>query len=395
MVEFAYAARDQNGRRVDGRVEAVNRDTVVSDLQARGLAPIRVREAIQVRPRRKRVPVRRLARAYTQLSELLQAGVPILRALELLGRGKADPRLGSAMARVAERVSDGERLADAMQSMPEIFPPIHIAMVQAGERGGFLKEVLAELGRFLEHQADRKATVVGNLIYPAILVLVGVSIIVTAMVFFVPKFQTYFEGMDLPLATNILLGTSEFLTGWWPLLVGLLLAVVISWFFVRRLPAVRRNLALFQLRAPIAGALTRALAVARFTRMLGTLIGNGIPMLAAMRISRDSAGNILLIEAIDEATEAVGAGESLARPLAASGLFDEDVVEMISVGESSNSLPTVLVGIAESAERRTDRVLTNLLRLMEPVLLVLLAGAVMFVFLALVVPMMQMGTQLN
>ncbi|MCH2160874.1 MAG: type II secretion system F family protein [Phycisphaerales bacterium] len=395
MTVFAYAARDQTGRRVDGRLEAGSREAVVLDLQGRGLVPIRVREAIQVRPRRKRVPVRRLARAYIQLSDLLKAGVPILRSLELLGRGKADPRLAVAMSRVAERVSDGERFADAMQTMPEAFPPVHVAMVQAGERGGFLKEVLAELGEFLEHQADRKSTVIGNLIYPAILVLVGVSIIVTAMIFFVPKFQAYFEGMELPLATRILLGMSAFLTTWWPLILGMLVALVVSWFFVRRLPSVQRRLAMFQLRAPIAGALARSLAVARFTRILGTLIGNGIPMLAAMRISRDSAGNILLIEAIDEATDAVGAGESLAQPLGASGLFDEDVVEMISVGESSNTLPTVLVGVAETAERRTDRVLANMLKLMEPVLLVVLAAAVMFVFLALVVPMMQLGTQMG
>ena len=321
--------------------------------------------------------------------------MPILRSLELLGRGKADPRLAEAMTKVTDRVSDGDRLADAMQSLPDSFPPIHVAMVQAGERGGFLKEVLGELGSFLEHQADRRSTVLGNLIYPTILMMVGLGIIVAAMVFFVPKFETYFAGMDLPLPTQILLGTSGFLTTWWPMLLVFLIAMVGSWFFLRRMPEVQRKIALFQLRAPVAGSLTRALAVARFTRMLGTLLENGIPMLAAMRISRDSAGNVLLVEAIDKAADAVGAGESLARPLGASGLFDEDVVEMIMVGESSNTLPTVLVGVADTAERRTDRILEGMLKLMEPVLLLFLAAAVMFVFLALVVPMMQLGTQLG
>ena len=395
MTVFAYSARDTTGRKVDGRLEAATRQAVVSELHGRGLSPIRVREAVQVRTRKRKIPVRRLARAYVQLSDLLGAGVPILRSLELLGRGKADPRLAEAMTKVTERVSDGDRLADAMQSLPDSFPPIHVAMVQAGERGGFLKEVLGELGSFLEHQADRRSTVLGNLIYPTILMMVGLGIIVAAMVFFVPKFETYFAGMDLPLPTRILLGTSGFLTTWWPMLLVFLIGMVGSWFFLRRMPEVQRKIALFQLRAPVAGSLTRALAVARFTRMLGTLLENGIPMLAAMRISRDSAGNVLLVEAIDEAADAVGAGESLARPLGASGLFDEDVVEMIMVGESSNTLPTVLVGVADTAERRTDRILEGMLRLMEPVLLLFLAAAVMFVFLALVVPMMQLGTQLG
>ena len=395
MTVFAYSARDATGRKVDGRLEGANRQAVVSELHGRGLSPIRVREAVQVRTRKRKIPIRRLARAYVQLSDLLGAGVPILRSLELLGRGKADPRLAEAMTKVTDRVSDGDRLADAMQSLPDSFPPIHVAMVQAGERGGFLKEVLGELGSFLEHQADRRSTVLGNLIYPTILMMVGLGIIVAAMVFFVPKFETYFAGMDLPLPTQILLGTSGFLTTWWPMLLVFLIAMVGSWFFLRRMPEVQRKIALFQLRAPVAGSLTRALAVARFTRMLGTLLENGIPMLAAMRISRDSAGNVLLVEAIDKAADAVGAGESLARPLGASGLFDEDVVEMIMVGESSNTLPTVLVGVADTAERRTDRILEGMLKLMEPVLLLFLAAAVMFVFLALVVPMMQLGTQLG
>jgi general secretion pathway protein F len=392
---FAYSAREQGGRRVEGRVEGSSRGAAISDLQGRGLFPIHVRESSPVRSHSGRVPARRLAAAYSQLGDLLKAGVPILRALELIGRGKAHPRIAAAMSMVSVRVAEGERVADAMQAVPGTFPPIHIAMVRAGERGAFLEGVFSELGMFMEHQADRRSTVLGNLIYPAVLILVGVGIVVAAMVVFVPKFRDYFQGMELPFATKLLLGISAFLTTWWPVLLLFIIGGAIGFFFLRKQPAMKRRLAAIQLRLPLFGSLTRVLAIARFSRMLGTLLENGIPVLAAMRISRDSAGNILLEEAIDNATDAVGGGESLAPPLGKSGLFDEEIVEMIAVGEAANNLPTVLLGIAGSFERRTDRILALLLRLMEPVLLLALAGAVLFIFLALVVPMMQMGSQMG
>lgn len=392
MAVFAYRARGADGRRVDGRLEGPSRAAVVGELQARGLAPVQVRETTAARTPR-RLPVKRLAASYAQLADLLRAGVPLLRGLRLLGRGKADARVSAAMNAIAEQVAEGERLADAMRAVGG-FPDVHVAMVQAGERGGFLDEVLAELGSFLEHQADRRATVLGNLIYPAMLLLVGLGIVVTALVYFVPKFEEVFEGMELPLATRLLMGLSTVATSGWPVLLLIVVGGVAAWWFLRQRPEVRRRFAAWQLRLPIAGDLIRSLAVARFTRMLGTLLSNGIPMLSAMRISRDAAGHPLLEDAIDAAADAVGGGESLSTPLAESGIFGEDVIEMISVGESANTLPTVLVGVARTAEKRTDRVLDTMLKLMEPGLLLALAGAVVFIFLALVVPMMELGSEL-
>jgi general secretion pathway protein F/type IV pilus assembly protein PilC len=167
-----------------------------------------------------------------------------------------------------------------------------------------------------------------------------------------------------------------------------------AWWAWRR-PAVRRAIAVWQLKVPALGPLVRSLAVGRFTRILGTLLENGIPMLQAMQIARDAAGNLLLAEAIDESAEAVRAGETLAQPLHASGLFSDDVIEMISVGESSNNLPQVLVTIAETIEKRTDRMLGVFIRLMEPALLLALAGVVLFIFVALIVPMMRMSSSLS
>ena len=393
MAVFAYRARDTGGRRVAGTLEGTSRDAIVAELQSRGLAPVQVREASAIRSGgSRRLPDRRLAVAYAQLADLLRAGVPLLRSLRLLGRGKSKKGVGPTMNAVAQRVADGERLAGAMREVGG-FPDVHLAMVEAGERGGFLDDVLAELGEFLEHQAERRATVIGNLIYPVILILVGLGIVVAALVFFVPQFESLFDGEELPPATRLLLGMSAVVINGWPYLFLLLLAAGGAWWMFRDRPQFQRRISLAQRRLPIVGDLVGSLAVARFTRMLGTLLGNGIPMLAAMRISQDAAGNPLLEEAIESATEAVGSGETLAGPLEASGLFEEDVIEMIAVGESANALPTVLVGVARKAEKRADRILETLLKLLEPALLLVLASAVVFIFLALVLPMMQLGSQ--
>lgn len=209
---------------------------------------------------------------------------------------------------------------------------------------------------------------------------------------FVPKFKSYYKDIELPTPTRILMGLSDVLVLGWPWVIAGLIAAVIGVTFALRTASVQNMVARWQLRVPIVGPIVQGLAVARFSRMLGTLLGNGISMLAAMRISRDAAGHPLMVHAIDRATEAVKSGGLLSVPLGESGLFDEDTVEMIGVGESANNLSAVLLNVAESIERRVDRQLVVLIRLMEPLLLLLLAGMVMFIFVALIVPMMRLSS---
>lgn len=388
---FTYIARDSAGQRVSGVLESANEQGVLNDLAGRGLAPVKVTEASAPRRTRGRVAMRTLAGAYQQLADLLRAGVPLLRALRLLARSKSNPRLAAVMGEIADQIADGQRLGDAMARHPGTFPSVQVAMVRAGERGGFLDQVLARLSAFLNHQADMRAKVLGNLIYPIVLLVVGAGVVVGAMIFFVPRFKDFYKTMALPWPTRFLMGASDLLTKHGALVAIAIAALVAgAWWLLRR-PGARRRLAAWQLRVPKLGALIRGLAVARFCRVLGTMLANGIPMLQAMRISRDAAGHPLMEEAIDAATEAVRAGEPLARPLSASGLFDEDVCEMISVGESANNLDDVLVNVAETIERRTDRLMGIALRLMEPLLLLFLAAVVMFIFVALVVPMLRMS----
>jgi len=391
---FAYTARSADGRRVKGRADGASESAVLGDLAARGLTPIRVEPALAAGPRR-RIAVRALAASYRQLSELLHAGVPLLRALRLLGRGKSNPALARAWAAVADAISSGDRLADAMAREPRVFAPVHVAMVRAGERGAFLEQVLARLAGLLEQQADLRGRVLGNLLYPVVLLLVGAGVVVASLVFFVPKFEEYFAKMpELPLATRMLLGTSSLVTGSPWIAAGIAAAAIAACWAAYRSPSIRRAALVRAMRLPFIGPLLSSIAVARFARMLGTLLENGIPMLDALDIARESAGNPILAESIARAAESVRHGEPLGARLAESGLLGDDVVEMISVGESANNLPSVLVRLADTLEARIDRMLAALLKLMEPAMLLVIACVVMFIFIALVVPMMRMSSQL-
>ncbi len=378
-----------------GTVAAASEQAVLAELQGRDLAPVRLHPLRRQARWQRRVPSRHLATAYRQLADLLRVGMPLLRALELLGKSRSNPRLAAVMSAIADDVVEGSRLADAMTRHTDVFPSIQVAMIRAGERGGFLEQVFARLGAFLEHQADLRAKVIGNLIYPVVLLTVGLAIVVAALVFFVPKFQDFYSRIELPLPTKILLGASALLTQYW--LIGLLgiVAAALGYFWIARRSNVQHVIARWQLRVPKLGGLVASLAIARFTRILGTLLGNGVPMLSAIQISRDAVGHVLLSKAIDEAGEAVRAGEPLAKPLADCGMFPEDVAEMIAVGESANNLPEVLITIAETIEKRVDRMLNLFVRLMEPLLLLGLAGVVLFIFVALIVPMLRMSSAIS
>lgn len=377
---------------MSGTLAGVTEQAVLSELQSRRLAPIRVRAVREAARRRTRVSTRQLATAYRQLGDLLRAGVPLLRALRLLGRSKSAPKLAAVMRQIADDVADGGPLADAMSAHEDVFPSVQVAMIRAAERGGFLEQVLHRLGTFIEHQAELRGKVLGNLLYPAVLVLVATAVAVFGLVFLIPQFRGFYEKIELGLSTKILLTASRLCTDHWRgVLVALALAACIAW-WLRRQAAFRRWLSGAALRVPGLGTIIRDGAVGRFARVLGTLLENGIPLLPAMQISKDATGHVVLGEAIDAAIESVRTGETLADPLARSGMFSEDAIEIIAVGESANNLPEVLLTLAETIERRVDRLTTTFVRLMEPALLLLLGAMVFYLFLALVVPMLKMSS---
>lgn len=369
---------------------------MLGELEARRLTPVSIEARDDAVLRGRGVSARRMGAAYTQLAELLEAGVPLMRSLKILGGKKSDVRLGTVFQEIAEAVSEGSDLATAMQRRPEIFPPIHIAMVRAGEKGGFLENVLQRLAQLATSQAELRSKVIGSLIYP--MFLLGTGVVVLGVIFgvFVPKFREVFDRVQggLPWVTSMVLGISTLVSTYGLYtLAGVVVLSILGWRLWRK-ETVRTRFVRWWTFVPVAGPLVRSLASARFCRMLGTMLGNGVPLLSAMNIAREAAGNPVVEEAIVTAAEAVKSGKSLAPPLEACKLFETDVVEMISVAESANNLDHVLLKIADTIEARVDRMLSSVLKLVEPVLLLALAFVVATVAFALILPMTRMSAAL-
>lgn len=393
MPTYRYEAIDANGRPVTGKLAGASEAAVLGELASRALVPVEVAHE-KARPtlRRQGLGTRQLATAYQQVADLLRAGVPLMRALTLLARGKSKPRRAEIFRQLTEAVSRGEELADAMAAMEGVFPQTHVAMVRAGEKGGSLEPVLTRLAIMVKAQAELRAKLIGALAYPAVLVVVGVIVLVIIFGVFLPRFGSVLQNVDpLPTITAVLFAISEAVTTRGPLTALVLGVLAVAAWRLCKQPKVARAIVVAKTRAPVLGPLVRSIAVARFCRTLGTLLANGVPVLAAMRIAEDAAGNVLLKEAVAQAGEAVRSGEPLAGPLGVSGLFEEDVIEMISVGEAANNLADVLETIAETIEGRVERLMGITVALVGPLMLMVIAAVVAFVAIGLILPMLQMS----
>ena len=392
MPTFQYTAMTTTGRRVGGEIAGATEQAVLAELEAKSLLPVRVAPVVRRQVFQGRVSSRRLGQSYVELSELVGAGVPLLRALRLLGGRKSGGRLSVAFKELSDAVEGGESVGEAMAARSEIFSTIHVAMVRAGERGGFLEQVFARLGQFVLGQAELRSRIVGSLVYPSVLVVFGVIVLSVVFGYFVPKFKPMFARLEsLPAVTEVVFAASNAVTEYGVVTAAVLGILGVGIWRALKEPRVRRWLAIAQTRMPVVGPVVRNLAVSRFCRMLGTMLGNGVPMIAAMEISKDAAGNLLLEEAVVKATEAVRAGEPLARPLGESGLIADDVLEMIAVGEQANNLDDVLVRVADTIDKRADRLFTAAIKLVEPLMLLLIAGIVGLVAISLLLPIMQLS----
>ena len=397
MPDFAYTARDIKGLKVTGSVAAQSEREAVATLTGRSLFPIEVKadKAAIKAASSKRVSGQTMAGIYGQMSTLLRSGVSMLRTLAVLRDQTSNKTLKLVLEDVHARVEEGNSLADAISRYPRVFSEISVNMVRAGSEGGFLEDALERVAQFTEQQEDLKGRTVGALAYPVIIAVIGTLVVSVLVIFFVPMFAEIFQQLrdrgELPFLTDVLLFISDTLRGY-----GLLILLVLvgAGVLVRaRLQTDEGRLWLdtWKLRLPLAGPILRSLAVSRFCRVLGTMLKNGVPILKSLEISREATGNRVLSLAIAGAAENITAGQSLAKPLAASKQFPQTVVEMIAVAEESNSLDRVLVEVANSLETRTVRQLDLMVRLLEPLMLMVLAGIVLCVVIALLMPIIRMS----
>lgn len=401
MPEFAYVARDLKGQKIAGTIDAPSQREAVGVLTGRALFPITVTPkagGAQIQLGSLfggRVSGQLVATTLGQFAALLRSGVPVLRALSVMREQTSNPKLKETLADIHKRVEEGEGIADSFARHPRVFNNMTCNMIRAGAEGGFLEDALERVSKFIEQQEDLKGRTIGALAYPVVIMCIGITVVTGLLVFMVPNFAKIFDRMrqrgELPWATDILLAFSDFLRSWFLLIALALAAGVAAFWFWARTENGQRTIDYFKIKLPVFGSIFLSLAVARFCRVLGTLLKNGVPILRSLEISRAASGNTILADAIAQASENVTAGASLAKPLAASGHFPPMVVEMISVAEESNALETVLVEISDSLELRTFRKLELAIRMLEPLMLLALASIVLVVVIALLLPIMKMG----
>ncbi len=397
MPTFSYKARDRSGQQRMGTLVAETSMAAARILDEQALLPIQLDE---VRPTgqsfltggAKRISLSKVGQMYEQLADLLRAGVPILRALKVLSQQAGSPALARVLREVHDDVAGGDAFADAMAKHPEAFPDLHASMVRAGEKGGFIEDVLTRLSEFVSRQDILKNKFIGAMIYPAVLLLGALGAIGFIMSFVVPRVRPLLAKQDLPIMTKLLFALSDAVMYHYVwLIAGAAVAVVGVMSFLQSETG-KLLWARLQLSLPGLGRIYTMVALCRFCRVFGTLLANGIPILQSLKIAKDSAGNVILAEAIDHAAESVREGESLAKPLAASRVFPPAIIDMIAVAEESNTLDKVLVEVANTQEERTARQIDFTMRMLEPLMLLVMGGMIGFIAVSLLVPILQMSS---
>ena len=337
----------------------------------------------------KKISGRMLENFTRLLSSLLAAGVPLSRALVILCKEAASPAAGAKWKEIHDLVVDGMSLADAMAKSPETFPRVYVAMVEAGETGGFLDVVLGQIADFQAREKEMRSKATTALVYPAVLLVVALGVVVFLLIFFIPRFQTIFAGFGghLPILTQMIVSISHVLRSYG---LFVLLALVIAGFTIRSWVVSQEGRRTWEgliLRAPIIGPLVAQFAMSRFARMLGTLLGAGVPLINALNVARRSIGNQVLVDAVSNSIERVKEGKQLGPSLAnCRTLFPTSVVEMISVAEESGKLDQELVRIANVTEGDLDRQLKTAVAMLEPVMLFFIAAFIGMIFIGMALP---------
>jgi len=389
MPVFTYKAMDAKGAETSGTVSAQSRSAALEQIGRRGLMPtsVEVRQGDgQVAAGgggfalgADRVPQPVVEAFHRELANLLTAGVPMIRALSILRRETTHRNARKQVSAIRDDVAAGETLADAMAKWPRSFAPVHVAMVRAGETGGFLDVVLTQIADFQSRQRSLKSKIRSSLAYPAVLASLAIGVLAFLMVYFIPRFSKIFMDFQasLPALTRGIVAVSKAVVDYGPLVLLMVVVAVIILIRAVRGPAGRRMAERLMLRTPLIGTIVARFALVRFCRMLGTLLGAGVPLVTSLRVAREALGNETLADAVAGAVEKVQQGRSLARSLGESEqLFPASVVEVIAVAEETARLDVELKRLALVYEEELDRRLRLAVSLAEPALLFVMATLV-------------------
>jgi len=398
-----YTSRNQAGKVVKGKLEAPSESAALGKLQSMGLSPLAVAEGragtglsmeVSLKGFEKGVDLKSLAVMSRQLATMISSGLPLLRALHILGSQTENKKLKEIMGQVATDVETGGSFSDSLAKHPVDFPPLMISMVRAGEAGGFLEGALDGLATNFEKEAHLKAEIKSAMTYPIMVLLIAVVAVVIMLTFIVPIFKTMFEGLgsSLPVPTQILVNISQNMFWIIPTLVVLIVVGAVWWRRNKNSDSVRRVIDPFKLRAPVFGKLVQKIAVARFTRNFANMIGAGVPILQALNIVGSTAGNYVIEQATYRIAESVKIGQSIAKPLAAEAVFPPMVVQMMAVGEDSGSLEIMLNKVADFYDSEVEASTKALTSMIEPLLIAFLGVVIGGMVVALYMPIFSIAT---
>lgn len=418
MPVFEYRALDSAGKQIKGLLEADSPKTLRAQLRKEGKfltdvigqaegsrgavakgkgAALAHREVNLSKFASGRITTDDIAITTRQLATLLGAGVTLVESLTALVDQVEKERLKRILSDVKQRVNEGSSLGDALATHQKVFGSLYVNMIRAGESSGALDAVLVRLADFTESQAKLRSKVIGTMIYPAIMMLVGGGILVLLMTIVVPKVTKIFETMKatLPWTTRLLIASSNFLQNWWFVVFPALILGIVAAVSYFRGPKGKPQWDRFALKAPIFGSLVRLLAISRFARTLATLLKSGVPLLNAMDIVKAIITNSVLADIIDKARDSIKEGESIAAPLKRSGEFPPLVYHMIAIGERSGQLEEMLLNVANSYENQVDVRIGALTSLLEPILIVMMGVVIAFVAFSILMPILQVNSAIH
>ena len=428
MPTFSYVAMDSRGKEVKNTIDVGSQNEALTRLKEMGLFPTKVVEVDKAKDKgdkgkAKRAPApggakkksggfniripgfggkvkTKVLTTFTrQLATLVDAGLPLLRGLRVLERQEKHPTLRRIIVDLASAIEGGSTFSEALAQHPKVFSKLFVNMVRAGELGGVLEVVLNRLSEFMEKAQKIKGKVIAAMFYPVAVMVVAGAILIVLMVFVVPKFKQIFsdmlEGQSLPAFTNVVLGISEAIANNFIVSFLVLVGSFIAFKVFIAMKFGRRVWDKFKLIMPVLGPVVSKVAISRFTRTLGTLVSSGVPILQALTIVKETAGNVIIGEAVSAIHESVKEGETITAPLETSGVFPPMVISMVDVGEQTGALPEMLMKIADNYDDEVDNAVAAMTSLLEPIMIVFLAVVVGSIVIALFLPLITLIDQLG
>jgi len=415
MPTYTFQAMNSKGDEVRDEIEAGSQEEAVNKIRELGLFPTQVRQkagrrttaaaavAAPTAARRRGgltlggVSNKQLCVFTRQLSTLQDAGLPLVRSLKILEAQMRPCKLKDVVAEVGEDVESGSTFSESLAKHPRAFDRLYVNMVRAGEAGGALDTILDRLAEFREKARQLRRRIIGAMIYPVVVITIASGILILIMVVIVPKFQDIFKSFDveLPAMTKILINTAQWLKTYIWVVV---LLPVLFYLFVKMLKRSRGGRYFVdnvKLHLPVFGAIVSKSTISSFARTLGTLIASGVPILEALNIVRDTTANEVVARAIGKVHDSIREGDTIAEPLRASGVVDEVVVNMIDVGEETGELDKMLVKVADNFDDEVDTLVASMMSLMEPLIIVVLGGAVAFIVISLFLPLVTLMSQMS